>query len=50
MSIPFYPDNLLDFSSVGDPISSNAIAGIALRLIRPRKPHHYVRVRIPARG
>jgi hypothetical protein len=33
-----------DMSGMGDPASSYATAGIALRIIWPRKPHHYVKV------
>jgi hypothetical protein len=33
-----------DLSGLGDPTSSYATAGIALRVILPRKPHHYVKV------
>jgi hypothetical protein len=31
-----------DLSSMGDPTSSYNTAGIALRIIGSRKPHHYV--------
>jgi hypothetical protein len=35
-----------DLSGKGDPASSYATAGIALRIIWPHKPHHYIRVGI----
>jgi hypothetical protein len=39
-----------DLSDMGDPTSSYTTASIALRIIWPRKPHHYVKVRIPTGG
>jgi hypothetical protein len=39
-----------DLSGKGDPASSYATAGIALRIIWPRKPHHYLKVGIPSVG
>jgi hypothetical protein len=39
-----------DLSGKGDPVSSYATAGIALRIIWPRKPHHYVKVGITSVG
>jgi hypothetical protein len=42
--------NLLDLSGKGAPASSNATAGITLRIIWPRKPHHYVKAGIPSVG
>jgi hypothetical protein len=39
-----------DLSGMGDPASSYATAGIALRIIWPRKLHHYVKVEIPSVG
>jgi hypothetical protein len=36
-----------DLSGMGYPTSSYATAGTALRIISPRKPHHYVKVGIP---
>jgi hypothetical protein len=39
-----------DLSGMGDPTSSYATAGIALRITRPRKPHHYVKGEIPTGG
>jgi hypothetical protein len=39
-----------DLSGLGDPTSSYATAGIALKVIWPRKPHHYVRVETPSGG
>jgi len=35
-----------DLSDVGGPTSSYATASIALRIIGPLKPHHYVKVGI----
>jgi hypothetical protein len=35
---------------MGGPASSYATASIALRIIRLRKPHHYVKVEIPSVG
>jgi hypothetical protein len=35
-----------DMSGMGDLTSSYATASIALRIVSPRKPHHYVKVRI----
>ena len=43
-AIPF------DVSGLGDPASSCATASIALRIIWPHKPHHYVKVRTPSGG
>jgi hypothetical protein len=37
-----------DLSGIGDPTSSYATAGIALRTIGTRKPHHYIKVGITA--
>jgi hypothetical protein len=37
-----------DLSGMGDSTSSYASASIALRIIWPRKPHHYVKVGIPS--
>ena len=39
-----------DLSGLGDPASSCATAGIALRIIWPHKPHHYVKVGTPSGG
>jgi hypothetical protein len=39
-----------DLAGMGDPTSSYATAGIALRIIRPRKPHHYVKLWISTGG
>jgi hypothetical protein len=39
-----------DLSSMGDPTNSCATAGITLRIICPRKPHHYVKVGMPTGG
>jgi hypothetical protein len=39
-----------DLSGMGDPTSSYATAGIALRIIWPRKLHHYVKAGIPTGG
>jgi hypothetical protein len=39
-----------DLSSMGAPASSYATAGIALRILRPRKPRHYVTVGMPPVG
>jgi hypothetical protein len=36
-----------DLSGMGGPTSSYATAGIALRIMLPRKPHHYVKVGVP---
>jgi hypothetical protein len=36
-----------DLSGMGNPTSSYATASIGLRIIWTRKPHHYVKVRIP---
>jgi hypothetical protein len=36
----------LDLPGLGDPASSYATAGIALRIIWPSKPHHYFKVEI----
>ena len=49
-SIPFSLGHHLDLSGMGGPTSSNATASIALRIIWPRKPHHYVKVGIPSVG
>jgi hypothetical protein len=37
-----------DMSGMGAPASSYATAGIALRILWPRKPRHYVKVGIPS--
>jgi hypothetical protein len=37
-----------DLSGLGDSSNSYATAGIALRVIWPRKPHHYVKVETPS--
>jgi hypothetical protein len=37
-------------SGMGGPASSYTTAGIALRIIWLRKPHHYVKVEIPSVG
>jgi hypothetical protein len=39
-----------DLSSMEGPASSYATAGIALRIILLRKPHHYVKLEIPSVG
>jgi hypothetical protein len=39
-----------DLSGMGGPTSSYATAGIALRVIWPHKPHHYVKVETPSEG
>jgi hypothetical protein len=39
-----------DLSSWGDPASSYATAGLALRIIWPHKPHHYIKVETPTGG
>ena len=39
-----------DLSSLGDPASSYATASLALRIIWPHKPHHYVKVGTRSRG
>jgi hypothetical protein len=39
-----------DLSSLGGPTSSYATAGIALRVIWPHKPHHYIKVETPWGG
>ena len=39
-----------DMSICGDPASSYATAGLALRIIWPHKPHHYVKVEAPSVG
>jgi hypothetical protein len=39
-----------DLSGKGDPASSYATADIALRIVWPRKPHYYVKERIPSVG
>jgi len=39
-----------DLLGLGDPASSYATAGLALRIIWPHKPHHYVKAEIPAGG
>jgi hypothetical protein len=46
--IPFCLGHHLDLCDMGGPKSSYATAGIALRLIWPHKPHHYVTVGIPS--
>jgi hypothetical protein len=40
----------LDLSSMGDPTSSYATAGIALRVSRALKPHHHDKVETPSVG
>jgi hypothetical protein len=37
-----------DLSDRGDPTSSYATTSVALRIIWPRKPHHYIKVGIPS--
>jgi len=37
-------------SGMGGPSNSYATVRLALRIIWPRKPHHYVNVGIPLRG
>jgi hypothetical protein len=39
-----------DLSGMGDPTRSYTTASIALRIIWPCKPHHYVKVGIPTGG
>jgi hypothetical protein len=39
-----------DLSGMGGPTSSYATAGIALTVIWPHKPHHYVKVETPSGG
>jgi hypothetical protein len=39
-----------DLSDMGAPASGCATAGIALRILWPRKPRHYVKVGIPSAG
>ena len=39
-----------DLSGLGDPTSSCATSGLALRIIWPHKPHHYVKVETPSGG
>jgi len=39
-----------DLSGLGDPDSSYATAGLALRIIWTHKPHHYVKVGTPSGG
>jgi hypothetical protein len=41
----FYP---LDLSGLEDPVGSNAIAGLALRVIRTHKPLHPDKLEIPS--
>jgi hypothetical protein len=41
---------IFDLSDLGDPASSYATAGLALRIILPHKPHHYVKVEAPSGG
>ena len=36
-----------DLFDTGGPTSSYATAGIAVRILWPHKPHHYVKVKIP---
>jgi hypothetical protein len=43
----FYP---LDLSGLGDPIGSNATAGLALRVTGTHKPLYYGKVEIPIKG
>jgi hypothetical protein len=40
----------LDLSSMGDPNSSYATAGIALRISGALKPHHHDKVETPSVG
>jgi hypothetical protein len=47
---PFIWVITLDLSGMGAPASSKTTAGIALRVIWPRKPRHYVKVEIPSAG
>jgi len=37
-----------DLKGLGDPASSYATASLALRIIWPHKPHHYVKVETPS--
>jgi hypothetical protein len=37
-----------DLSGLGDPASSYATTGLALQIIWPHKPHHYVKVETPS--
>jgi hypothetical protein len=46
--IPFCLDHYLWPALHERPTSSCATAGIVLRIVWPRKPHHYVKVGIPA--
>jgi hypothetical protein len=39
-----------DLSGLGDSASSYATAGLAVRIIWPHKPHHYVEVGTPSGG
>jgi hypothetical protein len=39
-----------DISGWGDPASSYATAGLALRIIWPYNPHHYVKVEASSGG
>ena len=39
-----------DLSGLGDPASSCATTGIALRIIWPHNPHHYVKVGTSSEG
>jgi hypothetical protein len=39
---------IFDLSGMGGPASGYATAGIALRIIWLRKPHHYDKVEIPS--
>jgi hypothetical protein len=41
---------IFDLSGMGAPARSYATAGIALRILWPRKPRQYVKVRIPSAG
>jgi len=45
--IPFCLGHHLDMCGMGAPTSSHTTASIALRIIWPHKPHHYVKVGIP---
>jgi hypothetical protein len=40
----------LDLSGVGDPVGSNATAGLVLRVSETHKPLHHDKVEIPSGG
>jgi hypothetical protein len=44
------PGGPLDLSGMGDPTSSYATAGIALRVSRALKPHHHDKMETPSVG